>query len=312
MVFNKLFLYVFLLFVSVAVSSCAFSKKTPEKPGSLAVNVTVSLAPFADFVREIGGDKVKVSVVIPPGANPHVFEPTPSQLSSLAKSDIFIFMGLDFEFWKDKFINSVGNKSLRLVELSDGMNILDDAEEEHVCEDSDCTGHSKGNPHLWTSPKAVIEFIPKIEKALCDADPGNSSFYKSRAGEFKRKLLILDKECAEMADSLKNKKFLSQHAAWTYFAHDYNLQQIGIIELSPGKEPSPAHIKQIIDLARKNGVKMIFADAQFSPKAAQVVADDGKLVVVRLDPIGDANTSYITLMRSNLAKIREASELNQK
>ena len=297
------------IFIFILAFVCCACTKSEIKPNDSKVNVTTSIIPLTDLAKRIGGDKAVVTSIIPPGANPHTFEPSPSQLANLSKSDIFIFIGLGFEFWKDKFLNSASNPSIELVELSDGMNILNDASEHSLHEHSHEThghSHESGNPHIWLSPRRVLEFLPKMESAFCKAKPQNSTLYKENASKLRDDLLKLDEECKGLTKDLKNKKFLSQHAAWAYFAEDYGFEQSGIIEEFPGKEPSPAHLKKIIDIAKATNTKVIFTDKQFSPKAAEVVAEDGNLKVVVLDPVGNQDISYIELMKQNIAKIKQA------
>lgn len=298
----------YILILILAVICCACTKSDIKSDNS-KLKVTASIVPLADIAKSIGGDKVEVTFIIPPGANPHVFEPSPSQLANLSKSDVFIFVGLGLEFWKDKFVGSVSKSSLEMVEVSDGLDILEDPHEHGEACNHHEHSHSLGNPHVWLSPKRVIEFVPKIESAFCKIKPQNSSYYKENTLKLNAELEELDKECRQLSKNLKNKKFLSQHASWVYFAEDYGFEQSGAIEEFPGKEPSPAHMKKVIDLAKKTGTKVIITDKQLSPKAAEVVAEDGNLKVVVLDPMGNQDMSYIELMRHNIAKIKEAYEI---
>ena len=294
-----LFIFSILLMICCSVA-CNNEKKVI---GDKKIKVSASIIPIADFVRQIGGDYVELNIVIPPGANPHVFEPSPEQLVNFSDSDIFVFVGSGFEFWKDKFISSSGKKEMILVELSKDEELLD--EHEHKEHEHEEHNHVK-NPHIWVSPEKSLKFIPIIEKSLSEIDPKHASEYKKNAEIFKEKILKLDKECKENIANFKNKKFLSQHASWSYFANDYGLEEVGNIEKFPGREATPAEIEELIKTAKSYQVNVIFTDAQFSEKAAKAVAESGNLKIVSLDILGNTNNiSYIDMMNNNLEKISE-------
>lgn len=293
----KISKYLFIFSILLVVFCSVACNNEKKNIGEKKVKVSASIIPIADFVRQIGGDYVEVNIVIPPGANPHVFEPSPEQLVNFSDSDIFVFVGSGFEFWKDKFISSSGKKEMILVELSKDEELLDEHEEHE---------HAK-NPHIWVSPEKSLKFIPIIEKSLSEIDSKHASEYKKNAEIFKEKILKLDKECKEKIANFKNKKFLSQHASWSYFAKDYGLEEVGNIEKFPGREATPAEIEELIKTAKSYQVNVIFTDAQFSEKAAKAVAESGNLKIVPLDILGNTNNiSYIDMMNDNLEKISEA------
>ena len=295
--------YLCVIFILLTLCGCSVPEKRADADGK-KIRIAASIIPFADFAKQIGGDLVTIETIVPPGANPHVFEPSPGQLASFSKADIFICAGAGFEFWKDKFIESSGNKNLTVVELSNGIKLLDG---EECGEDCTCHSHKSGNPHIWTSPALVLTLIPKIEKALCERDPQNAESYKKNSALFIDKLKKLDEKCRKTTASFKVKKFLSQHAVWPYFAKEYGMIQVGTIETTPGREPSPADIEMLIKCAKEHEVSVIFADSQFSPKAAAAVAEDGKLKVVILDAVGENESStYIEMIEKNLNKMKEA------
>ena len=292
----KYMIFLFLVLLSIFSFTACKNENKDNRGENKKIKVSASIIPIADFAKKIGGDFIEVNIVIPPGANPHIFEPSPEQLVNFSDSDIFIFLGSGFEFWKDKFISSSGNRDMKLVELSKDEELLDEHEEH---------GHAK-NPHIWISPSKSLKFIPIIEKSLSEIDPKHASEYKKNAEIFKEKILKLDKECKEKIANFKNKKFLSQHASWSYFANDYGLEEVGNIEKFPGREATTAEIEELIKTAKSYQVNVIFTDAQFSEKAAKAVAESGNLKIVPLDILGNTNNiSYIDMMNNNLEKISE-------
>ncbi|MCQ2735659.1 MAG: metal ABC transporter substrate-binding protein [bacterium] len=309
---RKIVVCVVLIFIAAFFTSCTKKDSGNSAPDNKKLKVSASILPLAYFASAVGGELTDVTVIVPPGANPHVFEPSPGQLADFSKSDVFICVGAGFEFWKDKFIDASGRKDMSVVELSDGLELIGGGCEcchEHEHSDEDCHEHDSdtGNPHIWTSPKMAAEFAVVIEKAFSEKDPANSEVYKKNALKLISDLKQLDEECRMTVKGFKDKKFLSQHAVWSYFALEYGLDEAGNIEKSPGKEPSPAEIEALIKTAEDKGVSVIFTDAQFSPKAAEAVSKDGNLKIVVLDAIGsDDKADYIVLMRENLRKMKEA------
>lgn len=308
---KKLVICTILIFISIFISSCV--KKNPtNNVDDNKLKVSASILPLAYFASCVGGDLVDVSLIVPPGANPHVFEPAPNQLADFAKSDIFVCAGAGFEFWKDKFVDSSGRDDIIIVELSEGVELIGGEcscchQHEHSTEDHHKHDSEVGNPHIWTNPRMVAEFIPSIVMAFSKKDPKNADIYKKNGEKLVSDLKILDNECRNVVSSFREKKFLSQHAVWSYFAEEYGLHEAGNIEKSPGKEPSPAEIEELIKISREHNVSVIFTDAQFSPKAAEAVSKDGNLKIVVLDAIGSTdNSNYFVLMRENLQKMKEA------
>ncbi len=300
MVLNRTIIFLILACATVFAVSCSFNGKGGQAENkNKKLSIAVSVNPLALIMREIAGERAEVQVIVPPAANPHVFEPSPGQLMALSNSDLFIFAGLGFEFWKDKFLNVLQKK--KSIELSEYVDVIDSS-----CEEEHCPHHKHGNPHYWTSPKEVVRLVNPIKLLLIDLDPAGKDYYEARSAAFLKELSLLDSECQQTILGLKNKNFVSQHSAWPYFARDYGLNQVGVIESSPGKEPTPACLKKIIDKVKSGGASFILADMQFSAKAAGILAEESGVRVIMLDPIGTPNQSYADFIRKNLEAIKKA------
>lgn len=305
-----------LIFFSFLVSC---NKASQTKADSDKVNVIVSILPLADFVRQVGADRVNIDVFIPPGSSPHTFEPLPMQLKAVDRANLMVIIGLNLEFWKEKVLNASGNKKLNIVELSDGIDIIrDDEESEHECNEIHKTNMMlKGNPHIWLSPGNVIFSVARIRDSLIAIDPAGEKEYIENADNYIKKLKELDSEFRTRLERTKNREFISHHSAWVYLARDYGLKQVGAIETSPGKEPSPQHLKEIVEKLKKMKAGVIFAEPQFSPKSAKVIADECGIKVVYIDPIGSlpsgklSEYSYINLMKKNLDEIVQGLKCQQ-
>jgi zinc transport system substrate-binding protein len=264
--------------------------------GEDRTKVAVSIAPLADFVRQVGGERVQVEQFVPGGASAHTYEPKPSQVRFLATADILVLNGLGLEFWADKVVDSAGNDRLLVVDTSRGIETLEDADE------------AEGNPHIWLDPENAIIQVGHIEAALVQVDAANADFYRANAQAFVTSLRALDDELKQRIAAWRNKDFVAFHAAWDYFARHYGLRQVAVIEEFPGKEPSPKYLADVVDKAKRLGASAIFAEPQFSPKAAEAIARESGKRVIKLDPLGgtDDRKTYVDLLRYNVGRMEEA------
>jgi zinc transport system substrate-binding protein len=283
---------VMLLFT--ALSACA-TPATPVNPDS-RLPVVASILPLADFARQVGGDRVSVETLIPPGASPHTYELTPAQLQAVSRARVLVFNGVGLEYWADKVVSAANNPDLVVVTATEGLDII--AGDEH---------EASGNPHVWLSPLNAMHQVEMIRDALIQADPAGADDYRANADRYIAELRALDTEIREAVATFSSRKFIAFHAAWVYFARDYGLEQAAVVETTPGKEPSPAEVAEIVKTARAIGAKAIFAEPQFSSKAAEVIAEESGAQVLFLNPLGQPpDYRYIDLMRYNLNEMSKA------
>jgi zinc transport system substrate-binding protein len=259
--------------------------------------VAASIAPLADFARQVGGDHVGVITLVPPGASPHTFEPIPSQVAQMARARVLVLNGVGLEYWADRLVEGVDNPKLAVVDTSQGIDILE--------RDGDRPG---GNPHIWLDPQNAIVQVGHIRDALIRADPAHADDYRANAERYINDLRTLDQEIADEVATWSNREFIAFHPAWVYFARRYGLKQAAVIEVAPGREPSPAEVARIIETAKRIGAKAIFAEPQFSAKAAQTLAEETGTQVLFLDPLGSSlrDPCYLNLMRYNVDQMANA------
>jgi zinc transport system substrate-binding protein len=252
------------------------------------IPVFVSVPPQKYFVEKIGGSLVKVSVMVPPGANPHIYEPRPHQMTALAKSRIYFAIGATFEtVWLPKFAKL--NPQMRIVHTDKGIDkiamVAHHHEEEEVVGGKDRTEHAHReeppgtpDPHVWVAPPEVRIIARNILDALAAMDPSNSRTCQSNQEAFRKEIDKLDKDLTEIFKGKRGLKFMVYHPAWGYFARAYGLEQIPV-EME-GKEPKPEQLKGLITQAKKDGIKIIFVQPQFSTKSAETVAKaiDGQVI----------------------------------
>ncbi|MBW1840279.1 MAG: zinc ABC transporter substrate-binding protein [Deltaproteobacteria bacterium] len=304
-IFHPVFFCVAFLFVQFHPIKC-HGEKLP---------VIASIFPVADMVRQVGGEHVDVTLVLPAGASPHTFEPRPSLVKKFSTARIFFMVGAGLEFWADKFVKSSGNHLTRVV-LSHGVSLIHStghhAEHEPPPEKTGAEGQSAeiANPHIWLDPVIAKSMVKAILTVLCKTDPRHSVYYTLRSDRYLEKLGELDRLIKTTVATFRTKKYVSFHASWDYFARRYGLEPVGVIEASPGRNPTPRQIKNIVVQIEKWGIRAVFAEPQFNPRAAEVIARQADVHVLLLDPVGgpeikERNT-YVDLMKYNLNVLHKA------
>jgi zinc transport system substrate-binding protein len=245
------------------------------------IPVFVSIPPQKYFVEKIGGTLVNVSVMVQPGANPHVYEPRPNQMTALSKTRIYFAIGVTFEtVWLAKFAQL--NPQMRIVHTDKGIDKMAMVAHDHPEEEkTDKHGYRSKDahredapgaldPHVWVSPPEVKIIARNILEALLEIDPANRLTYESNHGAFIVEIEELDKDLKKIFSDKKGLKFMVYHPSWGYFARAYGLEQVPV-EME-GKEPKPEQLKVLIEKAKKDGIKVIFVQPQFSTKSAEVIA----------------------------------------
>jgi zinc transport system substrate-binding protein len=275
----------------IVVIGLAFGSTSGDSP----IRVAVSIEPLADFTRQVGGAEVEVVNLVPPGASPHTYELRPSQVAQVAKARLLILIGAGLEYWADDLVKAVANPELQVIDTSRGIPLIG-------------AGRAGANPHIWLDVRQVMAQVRAIEAGLIRADPSRGEAYRSRAAGYLKKLVALDEEIAREVKSWKSKEFIAFHPAWVYFARRYGLKQAAVIEQSPGREPSPAELARIVGTAKRIGARAIFAEPQFSSKAADTIAQETGAHVLLLDPLGSslADRNYISMMRYNVSQMAKA------
>ncbi len=251
---------------------------TPVKPV-----VSVSILPQKYFVEQLAGEKVEVNVMVPPGASPETYEPSVSQLSQLVHSAIFMKIGyLGFELsWMDK-IRSV-NPEMQVINLSDGVELIyGEGEDVHHGHEHN---HAGADPHIWMSPRNVKVMVTNMAGALGSLLPEDSLQVRVNLALLLARIDSLDREIGNMLAQNEVKSFMIYHPSLSYFAKDYQLEQLSLEW--EGKSPSPSHMKELTDLGRERQISSIFVQVEFDRKNAEVLASEIGAVIVPIDPLDE-------------------------
>ncbi len=269
--------------------------------GAGKVLVFVSIVPQKYFVGQIGKDLVDIKVMVQPGASPATYEPKPSQMAALSKTKLYFSIGVPFEnTWLKKIAAS--NQKMKIIHTDHGIkkilmqvNIRDN-NKEHGHD------HEVLDPHIWLSPELVMIQAETIKNALKKIDPAHDQVYEANFKAFIAKLIELDIELKNIFVGKDGLQFIVFHPSWGYFANSYGLKQIPI-EIQ-GKRPKPAQLKYIIEHAKKNNIKIIFVQPQFSSKSARLIAKQIKGQIVFANPLAE---NWMTNMREMADKFAAIS-----
>ncbi|MDD5397885.1 MAG: zinc ABC transporter substrate-binding protein [Dehalococcoidia bacterium] len=275
------------LLMTVVSCNTAVPAQVGEKMG-----VAVTILPQQEFVERVGGDKVDITVMVPPGASPHTYEVTPAQMVQLSKARVYCKVGSPIEFelaWLDKLLAQ--NKDILVVDCSRGIDLIES-------EDPDEPGM---DPHIWTSPRNVKTMVQNICEGMSQADPQNRQYYENNRDTYLKELDELDLGMVALFKDSVSRTFIVYHPAWGYFAKDYGLHQLGIEQ--EGKEPKAAYMSRLINEARLQNIKVIFISPEFDSRNAEAIAREIGGRVIIIDPLaGD----YLENMREVAAAFKEA------
>lgn len=273
--------------------------------------VFVTIAPQKYFVQQIGKELVDVQVMVHPGADPHTYEPKPQQMVAITKAKLYFAVGVGFEKANLSKITAT-NPDLKVIQTDKGVDKLtmeahhhhdghkeeshDHVKDEHhgesehehheeAAQDKDHHEHAGLDPHIWLSPPMVKIQARNILAALQEADPQHRRVYKANFKAFTSQIDQLDAGLKKTFAGKTGLKFMVFHPSWGYFANAYGLKQVPI-EIE-GKNPKPAQLKELIQLAREKGIKVIFVQPQFSSQSAEVVAREIGGQVAYADPLAE-------------------------
>lgn len=259
------------------------------------INVVTTIQPLEYFIEEIGGNYVSITTMIPPGGNPHTYEPTPKQMRSVSRADLYVKLGSGVEFelmWMER-LESL-NTNMAICDISDGIDLIETGVNNHADEhDSSDHVHGSKDPHIWLSPVNGMIIARNILSALTKIDPANRKYYSDNASRLINELNLLTTEIDNRLKGLDKRVFLVFHPSWGYFARDFDLVQIPVE--SNGKEITPYSLSRVIKIAQEKGIGAVFASPQFSDKSASVVANEIKGKLVMIDPM---KKEYIDNLRA--------------
>jgi ABC-type Zn uptake system ZnuABC Zn-binding protein ZnuA len=294
-----------------AIFACGKKEEPEPAPEAKSTNVVTTVAPITSMVENIGGDKIRLTGVIPEGINSHTFEPVPSDVKLLAQADLLIVNGLQLEEPTLKLAQANMKPGAALLQLGDKTI----AEKEYIYDFSFPKSHGHPNPHLWLNPQHALRYAALVRDELARIDPGNKAIYEQNAAAYLKRLEALDRAVEEAVKTIpeSNRRLLTYHDSWPYFARRYGFQIIGAVQPSDFADPSPREVKRLIDQIRKEKLPAVFGSEVFPSPVLEQIAKEGKtryIYKLRDDELpgkpGEARHSYIGMMIENLTTMFEA------
>ena len=272
-----------ILFLLISFFNCN-SKENKKHDQSDKLSILVSILPQYEFVKKVGGDKVSINVMIPPGAVPENYEPLPNQLKQIYTSDIYVKVGSPLPF-EQSWIGKIKdlNENIKFIDMSKDVSISDN------------------DPHIWLSLRLAQKEIENILSGLCEISPKNCAYFKDNASKYIQDLNSLDDNLKELFITTKNKSFLVFHPSWAYLASDYGLKQVAIEK--HGHEPLADDIMNIINWSKTNNIKFVFISPEFDKKHAEVISKEINAKLVEIDPLAK---NYLENIKEVSQKIYES------
>ena len=285
------FLFMILFFCSLAV------------PALAGVRAVVSIVPQKFFLEHLaGGDLVKITVMVPPGASPHTYEPRPSQMMALEHADVYFSIGVEFEkIWIPRFRQL--NGKLVFVDTARGIEKMPLAAEKEMGEKRENKSPGRNfDPHIWLTPRLVKKISRTMADSLANLDPDHRHDYQRHLAAWEKKLELLDEQLYQATRPMQSHPcFLVFHPSWGYFAREYGLRQLAVEH--HGSEPGPRSMAALIDRTRKLGIKVIFVQPQYQGNTARVLAQALGGSVVKIDPLAENWLGNLQELAEKLAKV---------
>lgn len=307
-------LYFFVGLVLVVIIAFVIIYNTTQKINNKLskIKIVTTLFPLYDFAKNIGGSKVEVSLLLPPGVEPHSFEPKPSDILKISQADIFIYTGKFMEPWVEDILKSIPNKNLIVVDSSIGVKMIQ--------ENIQNTNNLKPSydPHVWLDFGNDKIIISNISQAIISHDKLSSSYYLKNSTDLQNKISVLDLKYSSNLATCKSKEIIyGGHYAFGYLANRYEIKYAAAQGLSPNAEPSAQDLLKLVEQIRRDKIQYIFYEELSSPKIAETLAGETKTKMLLLNAAHNItkqdfenNVSFLNIMEENLVNLKTGLNCN--
>jgi len=298
------------LLVAALLPACS---KHDRSLDSGKLHVVATIFPLYDFVRIVGGDAVELHLLLPPGMEPHSFEPRPEDMLTVARADLFIYTNSGMEPWAEKLLSGVTRDGKPVkIEAGQGTRYINAAESDGHDHKHDRTNGVK-DPHVWLDIANAMQMVDTVANALAEGVPAKKELFKANAAAYKARLKTVDDHFRSgLADCATREFIHGGHYAFAYLAERYNLHYLSAYGISADSEPSPKKMMALIETIRRHKLTSVFYEELLSPAVARSVAAETGTALLKLHSIHnvtrqelESKTSYIDLMEQNLAALRK-------
>lgn len=283
------------------LSACAQPTSTPNptKP-----DVLTSATFLADIVRNIVGDRLVVESLLPIGADPHSYQPTPQDIVKINESKLLVINGLEYEHFLEALLENAGGER-SIITASEGLEPL-------TMEDGENAGQIVSDPHMWLDPSRVVKYVENIRAGLTEFDPDGAETYQANADKYTEDLINLDEWIKEQVAQipLEHRLLVTNHEALGYFSERYGFTVIGTVlpSVSSDASASAGQLAALVDQIKASGTTAIFLDASENPNLAQQIADETEIIVItdlHLESLTESGpaTTYLDMMQHNVIQL---------
>lgn len=274
--------------LAVLAASCA-GNGNDARSGRIRVVTTLGI--FADFARNVGGERVEVTALLPPGADPHTYELPPARVAAIARADVIFVNGLDFEEAALGPIRENARADAPIATLSEGLTPLDH------------------NPHFWLDVTNAMRYVERIRDALLEVDPEGAEIYRQGAARYLAALDALDREFSQAVSRIppERRKLVTFHDAFAYLARRYGLEVVAFVVAAPGREPSASDVADLAAKLRDQDIPCVYAEPQFNARILELAARDAGVELRELysDALTDEVPTYVDMMQFNMRQLEE-------
>lgn len=304
-----------LLVLAGALLVCCSRQEQAAGPARLQVMTT--LFPLYDFARAVGGDRVQVQLLLPPGLEPHDFEPKPDDMVRIGKADLFVYASPVMEPWAAKLLKSLAGGKLLVVEAGEHARYLTATASGQRAGDREDHSHGAGkDPHIWLDLGNAALMVDAVADGLTRKDPANREFYLNNAAAYKKRLAELDSRFRQGLGDCRTRHFLSGgHSAFAYLAERYNLTFSSAYGVSADTEPTARTLMQLVEQLRSQGLRHVFSEELLSTRVAETVAREAGASILLLHGLHniskaelDSGATFMSLMEQNLKNLRTGLE----
>jgi len=286
-----------------------FVTSAAEGEASTRLRAMASLFPLYEFAKSVGGERVQVDLLLPPGAEPHTWEPKASDIAKISAADVFVYLGASLEPHVSDLLKGASGTNIVIVEAARDLPLM--AQGEGTARERPHTGEP--DPHVWLDLAHDQTIVERIAEAFAQRDPDGASTYRANAQEYRAKLAALDQLYRDGLRNCRQRRFvMGGHAAFSYLARRYGLEQIALYGVNPDAKPTARRMTKVVELAKQHGVKVIYFEALVSDELADVIAKEVGARTLFLNPGHNltkedrqAGVTFLSLMEANLRNLRE-------
>jgi zinc transport system substrate-binding protein len=314
---KRALLFFFSLFVALACSSCA--RQEEKKPEMKRLVVVATLFPLYDFAKSVAGERAEVTLLLPPGAEPHGFEPKPADIVRLNKADVFLYTSPDMEPWAADILKGLQNRNIEVINTSQGVITgegQEKKEQRRDLQDKHKHGHpdhsGAADPHIWLDFSNAVRMVENIRDGLTKKDPEGKDVYEKNAASFIEQLKALDERFRKGLQACEKKVLVNGgHFAFDYMAKRYGFRYVSVYGVSPDAEPTATTLVKLTRLIRENHLGYIFHEELINPRVAETLARETGATLLKLNPADnlakeqfDRGETFIALMDRNLESLK--------